>query len=233
MATATTANPESPPAIAPRNAITLHNVDWETYCKLRDDPAHDRIRMAYLDGTLNLRSPELIHDEGAESLGLLIRGVTSGLGLTVKGIRTTTLRRGTGRLKGSGKEPDNAFYIGRNEWLMRNKKKGKLDLAIDPPPDIAIEVDNTQDSEAALPIYARLGVPEVWRYDVTEHSLWIGRLEETAYVETDRGVALPRLTPPLVLQALDVLGEGEMDENAWFEWLKGWARNLPDPLANA
>ena len=108
-----------------------------------------------------------------------------------------------------------------------------LDLAIDPPPDLAIEVDNTRDSEAALPIYARLGVPEVWRYDVRKHVLWFGRLKKRTYVEVARSVALPRLTPALVLQGLDVYDEGEMDENAWFEWLKGWARNLPQAPANA
>ena len=233
MATATTVKPDAPAEILARDAITLRDVDWETYCQLRDEPANYHIRMAYLDGTLTLMSPEFIHDEGAESLGLLIRGVTSGLGLTVKGIRTTTLRRGTARRKGSGKEPDNAFYLGENERLMRNaRKKGKLDLDVDPPPDLAIEVDNRNDSEAALPIYARLGVPEVWRYDVREHSLWFGRLEGQAYVEVDRSVALPRLTPSLVLQALDVFDEGEMDENAWLEWLKGWARSLPGAPAN-
>jgi Uma2 family endonuclease len=234
MATATTAKPDAPAGSLPRDAITLRDVDWETYCRLRDERSNYHIRMAYLDGNLTLMSPDPIHDEGAESLGLLIRGVTSGLGLAVKGIRTTTLRRGTARRTGSGKEPDNAFYLGGNERLMRNmKKKGKLDLAVDPPPDLAIEVDNTNDSEAALPIYARLGVPEVWRYDVREHSLWFGRLQGEAYVEVDRSVTLPRLTPSLVLQALDVFDAGEMDENAWLEWIKGWARGLPEAPANA
>ena len=225
MATATIA----PVEIISRNGVTLHDVDWETYNQLRDNPANDHIRMAYLDGELTLMSPELIHDEGAESIGLLVRGVTSGLGLSIKGIRTTTLRKGTARKKGAGKEPDNAFYLGENERLMRNmKKKGKLDLDVDPPPDLAIEVDNTSDSQAALPIYARLGVPEVWRLDVLDHSLWFGRLVGGAYVEVARSVALPVLTPELVLQALDVFDEGEMDENAWFEWLKEWARGLPE-----
>ncbi len=99
--------------------VTLRDVDWETYCQLRDEPANDRVRMDYLDGTLTLMSPEYLHDGGAELLGLVIRGVTSGLGLTVKGTRTTTLKRGTARRKGAGKEPDNAFYIGENERRMR------------------------------------------------------------------------------------------------------------------
>ncbi len=105
-----------------------------------------------------------------------------------------------------------------------------LDLANDPPPDVAIEVDNTRNSKRALLIYARLGVPEVWRYDARGHSLWFGRLAGDHCESADRSLALPRLTPALVLQALDVFDEGEMDENAWFEWLKGWARDLPEPI---
>jgi Uma2 family endonuclease len=234
MATATIARAPAGTGAAASNAVTLVNVDWETYCKLRDEPANDRVRMSYLDGTLTLMSPEYVHDEGAQILGLLLRGVTAGLGLEILGTRTTTLRRGTAPLKGSGKEPDNAFYIGESERPMRNlKKKGKLDLEVDPPPDLAIEVDNSRDSEASLPIYARLGVPEVWRYDARGGSLWFGRLEGGSYREVNRSVCLPRLTSSLVLEALGVLDEGEMGENAWSEWVKNWARNLPGPPATA
>jgi Uma2 family endonuclease len=34
-----------------------------------------------------------------------------------------------------------------------------------PPPDLAVEVDITNPSLDKLPIYAALGVSEVWRYD--------------------------------------------------------------------
>ncbi len=227
MATASTAEPVVSATSHPRETITLRNVDWETYCKLRDEPANDRIRMNYLDGELTFMSPAIRHDRRSELLGLLIRGVTKGLGLTIMGIRSTTLRRqGVAPTEGSGKEPDNAYCIGENERRMR--KRQKLDLAVDPPPDLALEVENTQGAEAALPIYARLGVPEVWRYDARGHALWFGRLTDGAFEEVDRSVCLPMLTPALVLEALDVFDEGEMDENAWLEWLRAWARGLPE-----
>lgn len=40
--------------------------------------------------------------------------------------------------------------------------KDDLDLAHDPPPDIVIESDLTSSSLDKLPIYAGLGVPEIW-----------------------------------------------------------------------
>jgi Uma2 family endonuclease len=226
---------ETPTTVAaePQGTV-LRGISWKTYLKLRDNPENRHVRMTYLDGELILMSPEAVHEGGAEALGLLIRGVTSGLGLTIKGIRTTTLRKGISRKKGGGKEPDNAFYFGENERRMRSlKQKGELNLDVDPPPDLAIEVDNKADSSKVLKLYARLGVPEVWRYHVRNHALWFGRLDGPAYVEVARSVALPRLTPALVLHVLDVFDQGEMDENAWFDWIKVWARDLPEAPAIA
>jgi hypothetical protein len=40
-----------------------------------------------------------------------------------------------------------------------------LDFAIDPPPDLAVEVDVSRSSLGKLNLYAAFGVPEVWRYD--------------------------------------------------------------------
>jgi Uma2 family endonuclease len=230
MATATTTTQADRPSVTTCNVVTLHGVDWETYCRLRDEPANDRVRMDYLDGDLTLMSPAIRHERRSEILGLFIRGVAWGIGLTVMSIRSTTLQR-EGEEEGAGKEPDNAYYFGENERLMR--KKDELNLAVDPPPDLAIEVDNTSDSKHALPIYVRLNVPEIWRYDARGHSLWFGRLAVDHYESVDRSVALPKLTPALVLHALDVFDDGEMDEHAWFEWVKGWARDLPEAPAIA
>ena len=148
-------------------------------------------------------------------------------GIKLVGTGTTTLRReGKGSRKGNGKEPDNGFYIGANARRIRGKES--IDLTIDPPPDLAIEVDNKSDSELALPTYVRIGVPEVWRYDARDHTLWFGHLIGESYESIDRSLCLPVLTPDLVLAALDALDEGDMDDSAWVLWLLDWARALPE-----
>lgn len=45
--------------------------------------------------------------------------------------------------------------------------RGRVDLNLrqDPPPDLALEIDLTSKSLDRLPIYARFGGPEVWRYE--------------------------------------------------------------------
>ena len=212
-----------------RPIVTLHNIDWAEYCKLRDDESHKHIRMMYLDGELTIMSPSLPHDNFARRMYEIVRTVALAWDINYFPIGTTTLRReGRAPVKGSGKEPDEAFYLGDDEASVGNNKT--LDLTVDPPPSLAIEVENWSEAEAGLAAYARIGVPEVWLYKAREHTLWFGRLNGDTYESIDRSLGLPRLTPALVLQALDKRIEG-MRHSPWVRWLEGWARALPEPPA--
>jgi Uma2 family endonuclease len=206
---------------------TLHNVEWATYCKLRDDPANDHLRMTYLDGDLTIVSPQLVHDTDSRGLVFVVLAVARAYRVRFLAVGTTTLRKeGRTELHGAGKEPDEGFYLGDNATRIRTKTV--LDLSIDPPPSLALEVENTTSSEAALPTYARIGVPEVWRFDAVERTLWFGRLVEDHYEEVNRSLNLPWLTPTFVLEALDARMQ-ELDDIDWFDWLDRWARTLPEP----
>ncbi len=209
--------------------VVLHDVSWDTYCRLNDEESNDSIRMTYLDGDLTLMSPLLRHDGNSQLLGQLVRAVMTVMGSGLRAIGSTTLRRETkpGGKKGAGKEADCAFYLGDNEVRIRGREE--LDLNVDPPPDLAIEIENTNELTAtAMVVYARVGVPEVWRFSVAERSISINRLDGTTYREVDRSVALPKLTPALILEALDRFEVGDFDELGWFEWLKAWLRALPE-----
>ena len=206
--------------------VILPEVSWETYRRLRDAVGNDSIRMIYLDGTLTLMSPALRHDRPSRLLEQLVRGVAAGLGMKLMSIGSATLRRAEVPGGGVGKEPDIAFYLGDDERRMRLRED--LDLAADPPPTLAIEIDNTRNSAPALTVYARLGVPEVWRYSVSKRSIWMGRLDGSTYQEVARSVALPKLTPALVREALDRFQVGDFDDNDWFEWVKVWIRALAE-----
>ena len=106
---------------------------------------------------------------------------------------------------------------------MRGKEQINLDN--DPPPDLAIEVDNKSDSRLAPKTYAGLRVPEVWRYNSRAKTLWFGRLVDGGYETIERSLCLPTLTPELVLFAMD--RASEQGGTSWRRWLRGWAEALP------
>ena len=204
------------------DGITLRNVDWDLYSRLRDDPAHKHLRMAYLDGDLAITSPRLLHEVASRRMLLLVTAVVRAWRIPFQPTGSTTIRV-EGRK--AGKEPTEGFYFG-NETGRGSRRR---DVA--PPPHLAIEVDNSINFELALTAYARLGVPEVWTHDARRRSLRISRLVAGQYVEADRSVALPRLTPELVLQALEPLANDVMTNLDWLDWLDPWARALPAPPA--
>ena len=205
-----------------------HDVPWEVYKALIDDEENNHVRITYFDGTMILMSPGYLHETPSHRFGMVIVAVAYASRIKCLGVGSTTLwRDGGGRRKGSGKEPDTAFYVGPNVALTR----GMTDLRLDayPPPDLAIEVDNTSDTELALQVYARLGVPELWIYTVRPRELWFGRLIGDAYETVDRSLCLPLLTSDLVLEALDAFDLDDPDEGAWNAWCQEWARKLVAP----
>ncbi len=206
-----------------------HGVDWATYCRLRDDPTNDHVRMTYFDGTL-VMSPQLVHDYGARQLFCVVIAVADAWDIPSRMIGTTTLRReGRAPLASAAKEADEGFYLGDAEASIRDNVD--LDLAVDPPPSLAIEVDNTADSGLALRAYARIGVPELWIYKARDPSLrFLGLGSDGNSAEVGRSLGLPRLTPALVLEALAARTEG-MGDLRWRRWLADWARALPEPPA--
>ncbi len=225
MATVTVAPPLS---ISIWHQVVLHNVLWGTYRQLRDEEANNAVRMTYLDGDLILMSPELKHDHPVELLGLLVRGVAAGRGVTIMGIRTTTLRLSAdpGQPRGAAKEADAAYYLAANERRMR--LRGELDLDVDPPPDLAIEVENSRNlTPTALQVYARLGVPEVWKFRAASRAVTIHHLNAGSYAPANESRAFPALTTERIHEALSYFETGDLDENGWFEWVKQWARDLP------
>jgi len=208
--------------------LTLRNVEWETYEDLCTDPDNDDLRMMYLDGELTIMSPLLRHDNRSRKLLYLVTATARAWRIEFMMIGTTTLRReGRARMRGAGKEADEGFYLGGD--VARIGDKEDLDLAVDPPPNLAIEVVNRVKAAVAFPAYARIGVPEIWVHRVRENSVWFGRLAGEGYEGVDRSLGLPRLTPSLVLQALDAAGG--MTQLDWLDWLDAWARELPEPPA--
>ena len=62
-------------------------------------------------------------------------------------------------MKRAGVEPDTCFYIENRQVILG---KERINLTVDPPPDLVIEVDFT--SVTNLGSYSPLAIPELWIY---------------------------------------------------------------------
>ncbi len=207
----------------------LHKVPYKVYVRLALASENRHARMSYHNGTLEIVSPRLWkHERPSARLRLVVTSVAEHLGLSYDGTDSFTFRRsGQGIFKGHGKEPDKSFYIANLERLPRDRDPD-LDAG-DPPPDLWIEVDNRVSSAGRLPVYAALGVPEVWCYRSRRKTLTFLRLIGAVYDPIDRSLALPVLTPSLVLE---VLGLGErLPESEWVRLLRAWVIRTFGPPA--
>ncbi|MGB3402497.1 MAG: Uma2 family endonuclease [Microcoleaceae cyanobacterium] len=166
--------------------VLLQNISWQQFENLLLDLGESRsARIAYDCGTLEIITPLPEHEYYKEVIGIVIQDIAEELDINYESYGSTTWRQEAGQV---GIESDNCFYI-QNESKIRGKLR--LDLTVDPPPDLALEIDLTSKSLNRFPIYARLGVPEIWCYD-TGH-LKIYQLEQNRYTEAKNSLIFPQL----------------------------------------
>jgi Uma2 family endonuclease len=197
-----------------RPRLVLRHVDWKMYTRLLRVFAEKRgMRLTYDRGRLEIMSPLAVHDGDAEFPGQLVIVMTEEMRLPCKSGGSTTLKR---RQLLKGLEPDKCYWIA-SEAQMRGKTR--LDLAVDPPPDLALEVDVTSSSLNRMGIYAALGVREVWRVEgglLTFHVLAAG-----AYAAASASPTFPLVTAPELMSFVTLRNsQGETDVRlqfrAWF-----------------
>jgi Uma2 family endonuclease len=85
-----------------------------------------------------------------------------------------------------GLEADESYYF-QNSARVRGRE---IDLAVDPPPDLAIEIDLSPPDVEKESIYARLGVPEIWRWR-DGRLIVLERQTNGAYIEREKSGAIP------------------------------------------
>ena len=193
-------------------------VDWAFYGRMLRLRGERRLpRMLYLDGELFLMTPSMPHEERKERLGWFVREVVTGLAIPCRMTGSTTWRREAGQC---GVEGDLTFYIAS---VGRIRGKSKLDLRVDPPPDLAVEVVYSHDAADALEVYRRLGVPEVWI--ATDRGFEILGLDATEpeprYLSRSSSLALPMLHVDEIADWIDRPAP-EDDETLWALELRRW-----------
>lgn len=153
--------------------LTLNHVSWETYGQLLEAfGEHRSVRFHYDQGVLELMVPLEAHENPSDLTGLFICTLVVESGMNLKCLASTTLRRA--KLK-KGAEPDKCYYI-QNEPTVRGRV---VDLELDPPPDLVVEIDITHTDMNKNALYASMGVPELWRFNGSD--LTIYQLEQGNY----------------------------------------------------
>jgi len=154
--------------LRPGEPLILQGLTWQDYLAISESLADRRFRISFADNEMEILMPSMIHEFWADLLGDLIKALAAEFKIPVISLRSMTWTREDLE---KAVEPDNCYYLTSAPRMLG---KTTVDLAVDPPPDLAIEIEVSRGSGRQLSIYAAMGVPEVWRCDteeVTVHQL--------------------------------------------------------------
>jgi Uma2 family endonuclease len=205
--------------------LVLSGIDWRTYGRLlRAFDERPGVRLTYDRGVLEIMTLSPEHERFKHLLRRLIEALAEEMGLTIAGFGSMTFRR---RRRRRGLEADECFWIA-NEPRVRGKDR--IDLRVDPPPDLVVEVDVSRSSLDRLAIYASLGVPEVWRF--AEQALTFHVLGTNGrYSSATHSPSFPLVTPADVTGFLAL--RGQLDEIALVRHVRAWVRQRLNPSGAA
>lgn len=200
--------------LVPESRFTLCGISWPLYEMLRESDENQSVRMNYDDGTLELMSPSYDHEAIKKLIGRMIESLTEELGIATRSLGASTWKKSE---RTKALEADECYYV-LNHHRVRERRA--IDLTIDPAPDLAVEVEISRGTVPRMPIYAALGVLEVWRWRGGELTAWA--LTDTRYVEREFSVNLPMLRVKDLEPFLDF--ERAADETAWIRGFRTWVR---------
>lgn len=149
----------SPAIPTPAGPILLRDISWDYYEQTLRETEGQHLYITYFQGTMELLPPSNLHERYKSIIGRLIETLALELLIRIIPCGSTTWRRSEAT---AGIEPDESYYI-QNEPLVRDNFH--IEMATDPPPDLAVEMDYTHHAIDRMRVYAALGVPEIWRFD--------------------------------------------------------------------
>lgn len=209
-----------PTVLSPPEArVILHHVSWSLYEQLLAEHA-DRSspRFAYDRGELEITVPSYEHEELNRLIDNCIAIIALEWNIEYCNAGSTTFKREDLE---RGFEPDSCFYVQRAGQIAGKKR---LDLIVEPPPDLVLEIDIPHPSLDKLSIFAAVGVPEVWRYD--GERIRMLRLAGSSYVEHERSLAFPGLQREHLAELL--AASHQMSRTAWLRHVRTWVQTQAD-----
>jgi Uma2 family endonuclease len=162
--------------LSPGGKVILNHQTWEDYEQLlnrRQEKAAIKIRYQAQTQEISLMSPLPGHGKRIDSLSDFVKLLLRYQGRDWESFHPITLKQ----FKQAGIEPDSCFYLENRTAILG---KERIDLAVDPPPDLAIEMDLTCATKAED--YLPFAVPELWLYRRRELLIYL--FDGQAYQES-------------------------------------------------
>lgn len=173
----------------PGMVVSVSGADWDDFehlLEVREEHGRRGVRIWYDRGELELMSTSEIHELWKKTLAALIECFAEETGRRCLGLGNMTIAQ---KSLERGFLPDECYYVQSVERILPFHP---LDFTVDPPPDLAIEIEYSRSAIDKLGIYAAFRIPEVWRYDgetLTVHQLEING----EYRSVESSMAFPDL----------------------------------------
>ena len=201
--------------VTPGQRLVLEDISWPEFEEILEDLGeHRHSHIAYYRGVLEFRMPLPGHERAKVLISHLLVVLLEMLDLEWESLGSTTFKS---QFMQAGIEPDDCFYI-QNYQAMIGKQR--LDLTVDPVPDLAIKVDFTSVTQVSA--YQALGVPEIWCYQ--KGKLEIHLLEEGQYITSQTSRVFPSV-PVLEGISLFLKKSEELPMSALRREFRQWLQN--------
>ena len=171
--------------VKPGQQLLLQDISWEDFEAILEDLGeHRSSRISYSDGVLEIMVSLPEHEKDKEIIGDIVKILLEELEIDFEPLGSTTFKN---IIMAQAIEADTCFYIKNHQAVIG---KNRIYLTIDPPPDLAIEIDITNRTQ--LDNYLLLKVPELWRY--TRKGLQINLLDKDRYIESQTSHNFPNIS---------------------------------------
>ncbi|EDN68911.1 Protein of unknown function DUF820 [Beggiatoa sp. PS] len=204
--------------VPPGQTLLLTDISWSMFENLLEELGESRsARLSYNDGMVEIMAPLAVHEDGKEMIGDLVKVILEELSIEFRALGSTTFKN---QNMAKAVEPDECFYI-KHEAIIRGK--ARIDLTIDPPPDLAIEIDIT--SHTRFDNYEKLGIPELWQYD--GQTLQIHLWQNGQYIVSKNSAIFPNI--PVIDEIPHYMNESKIiGRNATMKKFRAWIQQVKE-----
>jgi Uma2 family endonuclease len=192
-------------------SLRLHGIDWQSFENFLEETGNGRhSRVLYDNGILEIMAPSAVREKSKSTFGSLVEAFFKELDIENQAGGSTTFKD---EKMETGIEPDECFYFGEHAMAISWEES--------PIPDLAIEADKTSSSLDKLQGYEKLGVPEVWIYEVNKGDLKI----YNGTLKVKESLYIPSKALDKIKESVQAIKEGKSNNAVKREFRK-WVREM-------